>query len=368
MAIRSSLYFIFNGEKSTDYGIYNVSVSSGMYDEPFIANRNISEVKIRGKDKPFYTTVTNDPLQFQLTFAIQDSFDSNKLRAIARWLTTSYYKPLQFSDNLDRVYYALLTSDSHLIHTGSNGYITVNFRCDSPYSYSPVIESPVYDLSSNPANGTTIQFNNTGDLSVLPEMWIDKVGFGEFEIINMTNGGTSTKFAYTPASPTVAPVLSTSANSSSTLPAATYYVRFTWSSANGETLVSPETSMAVASGNNLVVTIPTLPTGGTLANIYISTSSGTETKQGTTIATTYIQSTPLVSGSSPPTTMTTGLYDGETVYVDGNNEYIQSDQANVFRYTNFSNSFLTCVYGVNNLLVLGTCRLRFRFQYIYLQG
>lgn len=259
MTIRSSIYFLFDQQKSTDYGIINVNVSNGMYDEPFIATRNISEVKIRGKDKPFYTTITNDPLQFTLSFALQDAFDSNKLRQIARWLTTSYYKPLQFSDNLDRVYYAILTSDSHLIHTGTNGYITVNFRCDSPYSYSPMIESPVYDLSNNPANGTMITFSNLGDLSISPEVWIKKIGAGNVSIQNLSNAGSIFSF--------------------------------------------------------------------------------------------------------------TGLSNLETIYVDNQNQLIQSDLVpTTYRYGNFNNGYMEIVYGNNTLLVTGACILSFKYQYVYLQG
>jgi phage-related protein len=259
MAIRSSLYFLYNGISSQSFGVLNVNISTGMFDEPFVATRNISEVKIRGKDRPFYTTMTNDPLQFQLSFALEDAFDSNKLRDIARWLTTTYYKTLQFSDNLDRVYYAILTSDSHLIHTGTNGYITVNFRCDSPYSYSPMIESQVYDLSSNPSSGTIVTFSNLGDLSISPEVWIKKIGAGNVSIKNLSNSGTTFTF--------------------------------------------------------------------------------------------------------------TGLSDSETIYVDNQNQIIQSDiLPTTYRYGNFNNNYMNMTYGNNQLLVTGACIVRFRYQYVYLQG
>jgi microcystin-dependent protein len=100
--------------------------------------------------------------------------------------------------------------------------------------------------------------------------------------------------------PGTAPTLSLSANAGSTLAAGTYYVVYSWVTANGETLYSPEASLAVTTGNNLVVTIPALPTGVTSANIYMSTSTGTETKQGSTSTTTYTRSTAISAGTALP--------------------------------------------------------------------
>lgn len=195
MAIRSSLYFLFDGQNSQDFGIVSVNISSGMPEEPFMANRVINEVKIRGKDKPIFSTVTHDPLSFTLTFAFMNGFDSDALRKVTRWLSVSYFKPLQFSDNLDRVYYAMPSAESVLVHSAGQGYITLTMRCDSPYSYSPTFLSPIYDLSSNSASGTQIQLVNNGDVSIYPEIYIDKVGNGNVSITNLSNNGNV--FAYT---------------------------------------------------------------------------------------------------------------------------------------------------------------------------
>jgi hypothetical protein len=107
------------------------------------------------------------------------------------------------------------------------------------------------------------------------------------------------------ANPTAAPTLAQSANASSTLPAGTYYVRCTWVNIHGETKSSPNASLALTSGNQLDVTLPTFPSGTTGANVYISTTSGSETKQGNTTTTTYIQSVALVTGSNLPGENTT---------------------------------------------------------------
>lgn len=89
----------------------------------------------------------------------------------------------------------------------------------------------------------------------------------------------------------------------------TYYVKYTWANLQGETQTSSEVSIAVPSGTNtntISFNIPTLPTNVTSANIYISTSTGTETKQGSTTGTSYTQSATLVTGTTPPASNTIG--------------------------------------------------------------
>jgi hypothetical protein len=102
------------------------------------------------------------------------------------------------------------------------------------------------------------------------------------------------------ANPAAAPTMTTSAIGGA-LAAATYYVRYTLISAQGETLVSPEASIITTGAtSSITVTIPALPAGATLAGIYIGTAAGTGTKQGTTNLTTYTQSGALVAGAAAP--------------------------------------------------------------------
>ncbi len=93
-----------------------------------------------------------------------------------------------------------------------------------------------------------------------------------------------------------------------TLAATTYYVRVTETTANGETTGSTEQSVAVSINNVLVVTVPVFSNPAvTGANIYVSTSSGTETLQATGITSGAPWTEPttgLVSGAALPTTNT----------------------------------------------------------------
>lgn len=195
MAIRNSLNFSFNGRNSTEFGIFNVNVGSGMLEEVFTPTRNIKEVKVAGNDKPYHQGIEYEPLEFDLTFAFKNKFDRDTLRKVARWLSTDYYKPLSFSEHPEKIFYAMFINASDLVHTGADqGYIKLSVRCDSPYSYSSYMIDPVIDLSANVAGGTTVYFENLGDTICRPEMNIVKVGNGDISIINLLNNNIEFKF------------------------------------------------------------------------------------------------------------------------------------------------------------------------------
>lgn len=103
-----------------------------------------------------------------------------------------------------------------------------------------------------------------------------------------------------------------SATVAGALGAATYYVRSTWVNATGETLGAPETSLAVAANNVLNVAAPASPPpGATGWNVYVSTATGTETKQNAApigIAAAWVEpTTGLIAGAALPGANTTAL-------------------------------------------------------------
>jgi phage-related protein len=192
VAIRSSEYFIFNGQKSEDFGIVNVNVNSGMQSEPFVAGRTIKEQVIRGRDRPYYFGIQLQPLEFTVSFAFTQPWDSDLIKSVARWLTTpNYYVPMQFSDNLDIYYYCLCVDSPELIHNClAEGYINLKFRCDGAYAYSPIYTTNVFDYSNNPSGGTQYKFENYGDVECQPIIYIQKIGTGDdIKIINTSNSG-----------------------------------------------------------------------------------------------------------------------------------------------------------------------------------
>jgi phage-related protein len=241
-------------------GITTNSGGSGLYQENFLSSRSIVEIEIKRRKwqrTPYFQYVQRVPIELDLVFWFRDGWGEEQLRAVGRWLDQDYYKELVFDDK-EMVFYALLDGQPTITHSGNNdGYITVHMRCNSPYAFSRVIESKVYDLSNNKENGTTIQFTNSGDLALLPEISLVKVGDGDVSIINKTNG-------------------------------------------------------------NLTFTF-------------------------------------------------TELKDGEDLYIHCEKETIVTNLPNMYRYGNFSGDYMEIVRGINQLQVIGNCKLQFRYQMKFLQ-
>jgi hypothetical protein len=116
------------------------------------------------------------------------------------------------------------------------------------------------------------------------------------------------------AAPTAAPTVSVS-GSGGLLAAGTYYLRITESNGLGETTPSPESSQfTLTAGQEPVVTFPTLQSGNTARNVYVTPAGGaslSEVLYATGItAGTYSLTIAAPTGfyaMSPPTVNTTGL-------------------------------------------------------------
>jgi predicted phage tail component-like protein len=183
--IKESLYFSFAGRKSTEFGILNVSVQSGLYEETFMSSRSIRETTVRGNPKPYFTEIERQPKVFTLNFLFEDNFNEELINNVTRWLNVDYYEPLFFSENIDKVFYAMPVEDTNLIHNGlQQGYLTLTFRCDSPFSYGHESTTPWYDCSSGE---TTIEFPNRGTNSISLVIEITKIEDGDLTIQNLSN-------------------------------------------------------------------------------------------------------------------------------------------------------------------------------------
>ncbi|ALS22317.1 phage tail domain-containing protein [Paenibacillus naphthalenovorans] len=159
--MKEGIDFYYNGIYSVDMGLINCKIDSGFFEEPFLSERQIKEIIIRGNEKPYFQEVQRSPLEFSLTFAFEDYYDNVRIREVARWLDQDYYRPFYTSDNPERIFYCMLVSDSQLLHNGLKmGYVQVKFRCDSPYSYSPFKTSKIYDWNETPFTFTDNNFSN----------------------------------------------------------------------------------------------------------------------------------------------------------------------------------------------------------------
>lgn len=109
------------------------------------------------------------------------------------------------------------------------------------------------------------------------------------------------------SNPVTASVDTTSGSGS--LPSGTYYTVYTFYDALGhQSLPSPETVRILSMTGSIVVNSPSsgLPAGAVGMYVYISTTSGTETKQGSTTGTAaYTQSTALFAGAALPSSNNT---------------------------------------------------------------
>ncbi|MFE6075791.1 phage tail domain-containing protein [Paenibacillus sp. NPDC057886] len=156
ITIRDSLYFSFAGETSVKHGLINVNLNSGMQEEIFFPSREIIEEKVKGNDKPYFMRTETEPLKFPVSFAFEETWNTEKIREITRWLTQhEYYQELYFvnEDGLgaERIFCAMFVEDSTLVHNClKQGYINLTVRCDSPYSYSPIMTSRLYKWNHKP--------------------------------------------------------------------------------------------------------------------------------------------------------------------------------------------------------------------------
>lgn len=121
-----------------------------------------------------------------------------------------------------------------------------------------------------------------------------------------TDGGAGWRLMQAIANPTTAPTLN-GATAGGTLTGATYYVKYTWTTVEGETMVSPEASLAVTANYNLKITIPAFPSGVSGAKVYVGTATNANKYQNviSTSGGTLTITAPInASGANPPASNT----------------------------------------------------------------
>lgn len=188
--MKESLHFVLDGISSRDMKCMQVSFDAGLYEEIFLPNKTIIEKKVRYNHKPYFVGTEYDPLEIPMTIQFEDATDE-EVRSICRWLDQDYYKEFYFENRPERRFYVIYSGDSRLLHNGirDSGIVSLVFRTNNPFSYSPVFVSDTYDLSVNGTDGTDITFVNSGDLPCKPILEFEKVGNGDLRIVNLSNAG-----------------------------------------------------------------------------------------------------------------------------------------------------------------------------------
>jgi len=193
LTIRNCINFTLNGISNEDLKIINCNLSSGMYEESLMFSRDIQTQYIKGNQRTLVTNVQPEPLSFDLTFAFTNTFSEADARYLARVLSNPYFIPIKFTNDttdetsVDKTYYILLNSDPKLIHNGINqGYVTLEFLTSSSYCFGDKITTEIYDLSINPTY-TDIIVDNSGDVLLPMNIYIEKVNSGDISIVNTSN-------------------------------------------------------------------------------------------------------------------------------------------------------------------------------------
>jgi len=288
---KSSDYFTFDGELSSDFGITNCKVDSGLYNEQFQHSREIVSTYIRGRSKPYYQYKKPSPLELDVVLYFNEGFTDTILSNLKNLFDRDYFVPMIFSDDLNKIYYVMLSDESTLSHDGQSGYVELKFICDNSYTYSQNYTVD-YDYSINPTFQEII-FNNEGDTDCLPYIVIEKVGNGDISIV------------------------STDIDDTTQLNTLSYL----------DDIYEFDTTDEIEDFIN-----------------YLTDSDAINSIEFTFI----------------------GLVDSEILKIDNENEIIETSIPLTYRYDNFSGNYLILKHGYSNLIVTGTCKLYFEYNFRYL--
>lgn len=184
-----SIYFSYDGIKSSDLGIYLVKMDNGFIRDAFLGDREILMDKIVGNETPYVYGTNDSALTYTLQLSCLEGYWTlEKRREIARWLDRKKFCEFFSADYPEKIFYFQYQGGIDLHTNGlQQGYIEVEMLNISPYSYSPVYQE-VFDLSTI-TSPSVIELPNKGDEILKPELWIQKYGQGSVSIKNLSDGG-----------------------------------------------------------------------------------------------------------------------------------------------------------------------------------
>ena len=138
--IKDKISFTYNGKNTSEFGIINVSMDNGMFDEAFVANRTVNSETVKDVRKSLFNGVTYENLSFELNLAFERDFTDELINEVVAWLyEKEYYSKLQF-EGLNKFVYAMPNGESKIVHTGTGrGYIVVSMITNSPYVYGNIL-------------------------------------------------------------------------------------------------------------------------------------------------------------------------------------------------------------------------------------
>lgn len=327
--------FIFDNIDSTTMGVQYCRFLDKSDTDIYVSNRTVNSENIQSGDKfrSFLYQVSKDVQEFQLEMFIEDAND-NKVREISRWFFKDNYAPLSFDDS-DRIYYILINGKPTFTTNGSSGFISINCKTDSPYSYSPTI-SQTFDITTN----KSITLTNDGDIDLYPYFKITNRTLNQtltIKKIDQTEIGTARGADSTHIT------LATSANGNDN-----FY-------------------------NGMLINIMSdgLNQNNVILDYVGSTRIATVTAWSVIPDVTSVYMIHIVEGTEQ-LTLSTNNYDGlkldETITIDNYTEELTWTGTNVNRYRNLSpdSSFFCLPLGNTSLTISGNLSLEVSYQYRYL--
>lgn len=412
--IRESEHFHFAGRKSTEFGIRNVSIDEGLHSETIVANKEINEVSIPGRDKPYFINITEEPKTIQLKFAFEERWNERLIHEVTMWLNVNTYQPLFFNEDIDRVFYVLPVEGIEKVHNGlKEGYLILNMRCNSSKSYSHrqitkefdtriiggtnlINAKTVFDSGVRSSSGAMHELVTDREevVGVITELEEDIAGYSYLWSNSTGVGLTSHDY---PAYYTVSAFIK-----------ATEGTRYRFGARN-DTVRDSDTNESfysefegTGSWERIVVTcyfakeykrvlflwggVKGAKIGDTIEISDLKYERGSE-------ATPISQESPTITignkghFSTYPEIWIEKVADGdiviynktnnnekfefknidlgEKVYIDCEKEIINSDKEKTYRYDDFNDNYLEIIYGENILVVTDNVKIRFRMEYVF---
>lgn len=189
--------FIFDGIKSSDMGLYVVSIDGGLHRDTIYGGQSIIEGKVGKKPNPYFLRTEKQPIEFEVVFSLlEGKWTPEKRFEIAKWLIHDDYKSFQTVDDLGKFYYTMVINPWELEYAGDDkGYVRVTFRTDAYHAWSPVYFQ-TFDLRNN-LTTTNIILENKSNVC---KYYYPKVEFtldGDstgITLKNLNDGGREFKF------------------------------------------------------------------------------------------------------------------------------------------------------------------------------
>ncbi len=179
--MKDNLYFHYDGKSCKDFGLMNINLDGGMFEETLVANRTIVETEVKGSDTPLFHRIEEEALEFDMAIAFTGSFTDEDIDNVILWLFQENYKPLYFENKPNRVFYCMPVGSSSIVHNGlKEGYVTITMRCKSSKIESQTQITDTYDVTATTVH---IEIMNNGHVEVFPEISIEKIGNGHITIM-----------------------------------------------------------------------------------------------------------------------------------------------------------------------------------------